>query len=126
MKKDCLLIEDDEDDQEIFVMALQKVDDEISCFIAKDGVEGLKTLSDLSYTPRYIFVDINMPKMNGIECLERIKRLEHLRNSRVIMYSTSSDAGIIRQCKELGADDYLTKPPGLTPLVASLNTIFNS
>jgi CheY-like chemotaxis protein len=123
MVKDCILIEDDQDDQEIFLMALQKVDAEINCFIADDGVEGLKALSELSYTPKYIFVDINMPKMNGIECLREIRKLDHLRDSRVIMYSTSSDAGIVRQCKDLGADEFLPKPPGLAPLVASLSNI---
>jgi CheY-like chemotaxis protein len=121
--KDCMLIDDDQDDQEIFLMALEKVHAQINCSIAKDGVEGLKTLSDFSYTPGYIFVDINMPKMNGIECLRQIRKLDHLRNSRVIMYSTSADERIISQCKELGADEFLTKPPALAVLVESLSNI---
>ena|SRR5450432_3703359 len=121
--KDCMLIDDDHDDQEIFLMALQKADAQINCLVANDGAEGLKTLSDLSCAPSYIFLDINMPKINGIECLQAIRRLDHLRDSRVIMYSTSANAGIIRQCKELGADDFLTKPPGLASLVASLSDI---
>jgi CheY-like chemotaxis protein len=120
---DCMLIDDDQDDQDIFLMALRKADAQTSCLVANDGVEGLKILSDFSYTPRYIFVDINMPKINGIECLRQIRKLDHLKDSRVIMYSTSSDEGIIRQCKELGADDFLAKPPGLAPLVASLSNI---
>jgi len=123
MAKDCILIEDDQDDQEIFLMALQKADVQINCFIANDGVEGLKALSDFSYTPQYIFIDINMPKMNGIECLRQIRKLDHLRDSRVIMCSTSSDAGIVRQCKDLGADEFLTKPPGFAPMVAFLSNI---
>ena len=121
--KDCLLIDDDQDDQEIFLMALQKVDAQIKCSLANDGVEGLTVLSDHFYTPAYIFLDINMPKMNGMECLERIRVMDHLRGSRVVMYSTSMDAAIIKQCRELGADDFLPKPPGLAPLVASLTNI---
>src|ERR1700733_7937530 len=120
---DCILIDDDQDDQEIFLMALEKAEAQINCFVAKDGIEGLKTLSDLSYVPRYIFVDINMPKIDGMECLRQIRKLDHLRNSRVVMYSTSADAGIIRQCKELGADDFLAKPSGLESLVSSLSNI---
>ena len=89
--KDCMLVDDDRDDQEIFLMALQKADATMTCCVANDGVEGVKTLSDFSYTPRYIFIDINMPKMNGIDCLEQIRKLDHLRNSLVIMYSTSAD-----------------------------------
>jgi CheY-like chemotaxis protein len=121
--KNCILIDDDQDDQEIFLMALRKADPQINCLVANDGVEGLKTLLDFSCAPSYIFVDINMPKINGIECLRQIRKLDHLRDSRVIMYSTSADAGIIRQCKELGADDFLTKPSGLAPLVTSLSNI---
>ncbi|HEV7620661.1 MAG TPA: response regulator [Flavisolibacter sp.] len=121
---ECFLIDDDQDDQEIFLMALQKIDAQISCLVAKDGLEGLKKLSEnVSYIPGYIFIDINMHKMNGMECLQRIKELDHLKNSRIIMFSTSSEVKIIQQCKRLGANDFLTKPPGLAPLVTSLNNI---
>lgn len=122
--KDCMLIDDDQDDQEIFLMALQKADAQINCFLANDGVEGLKTLSDPSYTPRYIFVDVNMPKMNGIECLREIRKRGHLGDSRIIMYSTFAGEGIICQCKELGADEFLTKPTAFAPLVEALSNIF--
>ena len=123
MLKNCLLIDDDQDDQEIFLMALQRVDSQMKCSVANNGVEGLKALSDHFYTPAYIFLDINMPKMNGIECLQQIKVMDHLKGSRVIMYSTSAESSIIKQCKELGADDFLPKPSGLAPLVASLTNI---
>ena len=107
-------------------MALQKVDEQINCFVAIDGVEGLKMLSESSYSPLYIFVDINMPKMNGIEFLRRIKKLDHLRDSKIIMYSTSANAAVISECKELGADSFLVKPPGIASLVASLSIIFKA
>jgi CheY-like chemotaxis protein len=123
MVKDCLLIEDDLDDQEIFMMALQKINAEISCTIANDGIEGLNKLSDPDYRPELICIDINMPKITGLECLENIKKLSHLRNSRIVMYSTSQDKAIMVKCKELGADHFIVKPPGFTPLVESLTTI---
>jgi CheY-like chemotaxis protein len=126
MVKDCMLIDDDQDDQEIFLMALEKADAQINCFVANDGIEGLKKLSDLSCAPCYIFVDINMPKIDGMDCLRQIRKLDHLKDSRVVMYSTSADAGIIRRCKELGADDFLSKPSGFSTLVASLSNILNS
>jgi DNA-binding response OmpR family regulator len=122
--KDCILIDDDQDDQEIFLMALQKAGTQINCFIAKDGVEGVKMLSDTSCSPGYVFIDINMPKMNGIECLRQIKKFDHLENSRIIMYSTSANERIIGQCKELGADEFLAKPTAFAPLVAALRNIF--
>ncbi len=121
--KECLLIDDDRDDQEIFLMALQMVDPQIKCSVVSSGLEGLQKLSDISYAPYFIFLDINMHKMGGIECLGRIKELGHLNQSKIIMFSTSADVAIFRQCKELGASDFLTKPPGLKPLVNSLTTI---
>jgi CheY-like chemotaxis protein len=125
MVKDCLLIEDDLDDQEIFLMALQKIDANISCVIASEGVEGLKKLSDTSYRPQLICIDINMPKITGIECLEEIKKLSHLKNTRIVMYSTSQDKSVMIKCRQLGADHFIIKPPGFTPLVESLRPILN-
>jgi DNA-binding NarL/FixJ family response regulator len=64
-----------------------------------------------------------MPKMNGVQCLSGIKNLEHLKNVRLIMYSTSSDPRIINTIKDLGADSFLVKPPGLDLLVENLSKI---
>lgn len=122
-EKNCMLIDDDQDDQEIFLMALGKADTQINCRVANDGVEGLKTLFDFSYTPQYIFIDINMPKMNGIDCLQQIRKFDHLRSSLIIMYSTSADEAIIQRCKELGADEFLEKPSAFAPLVETLTNI---
>ncbi len=122
--KECFLIDDDQDDQEIFLMALQMVDPQIKCSVVSSGIEGLQKLSeDFSHAPLFIFLDINMHKMDGIECLRRIKELDHLNQSKIVMFSTSADEAIIRQCKELGASDFVTKPPGLNPLVKSLTKI---
>jgi CheY-like chemotaxis protein len=124
MTRECFLIDDDLDDQEIFLMALQQLDGEIQCRVANDGLEGLKKLSeDLSFIPDYIFIDVNMPKMNGVQCLSGIKKLEHLKNVRLIMYSTSSDPRIVNIIKDLGADSFLVKPPGFGLLVENLSKI---
>jgi CheY-like chemotaxis protein len=119
----CLLIEDDLDDQEIFLIALQKVDPGIEYKLANNGVEGLEVLADQSFLPDFIFIDINMPKMNGIECLAIIHTRERLGNSRKIMLSTSSDSFIAQQCKTLGADEVLIKPPTIWELVRPLQRI---
>ena len=125
MEKKCFLIDDDLDDQEIFMMALEDVNADVNCVTANNGVEALKKLtSDLSFIPDYIFIDINMPKMNGIECLSEIKKLSHLSGVPIMMFSTSSDPDIISESKKLGALDFLIKPPGLKPLVQTLAKIF--
>jgi CheY-like chemotaxis protein len=119
------LIDDDQDDQEIFLLALQKIDTNIDCRVAGDGAEGLKALTDRSFLPDFIFVDMNMPRINGIDCLVGIRRIGHLEHVKVIVYSTSADPGITAQCKAAGADEVLIKPPLIRELVESLRTILN-
>jgi CheY-like chemotaxis protein len=120
----CFLIDDDIDDQEVFKMALQRIDENIRFSAAKDGAEGLQKLQENSaFVPDFIFLDINMPKMNGMQCLPEIKKLEHLRNARIIMYSTTSNESVQRKSQQLGADEFLVKPPKIGQLVIHLTRI---
>jgi len=107
-------------------MALQQVDESINLRSASNCLEGLKELREnVSFVPDYIFLDINMPKMNGLQCLPEIKKLPHLRNAKVIMYSTSSDDDIKQTTRQLGADEFLVKPAKLGILVDHLNRILD-
>src|SRR5690348_8038759 len=125
--KTCLLIDDDLDDQEIFTLALEKVDNEYRCIIANNGYEGLKYLSNKSnILPDYIFLDLNMPLMNGKECLIEIKKHSHLKHIPVIIYSTSSLQDDIIQTRKLGASDFITKPSSIPELSVRLARVFNS
>lgn len=124
MPIECLLIDDDIDDQEIFLMALNEVRTPVHCIVTNDCIDGLKKLSPAaSYAPDYIFLDVNLHKMDGIECLQEIKKMEHLGNCDVIMFSTTADAKVIRQCLDLGASRFLVKPPRLTTLIDELAKI---
>lgn len=123
-RRTFFLIDDDVDDLEIFAMAVQQVDKNIKLRSSCDCLEGLQELREnTSFVPDYIFLDINMPKMNGLQCLPEIKKLHHLRNSKVIMYSTASDESIKRETRQLGADDFLVKAPKLSALVHNLTRI---
>jgi CheY-like chemotaxis protein len=64
-----------------------------------------------------------MPKMNGLQCLAEIKKLSHLKDVDVIMFSTSSDKNIVEKSKQLGATDFQVKPAGLNPLIQKLARI---
>jgi len=77
----------------------------------------------LSFIPDFIFIDINMPKMNGIQCLPEIKKLEHLRYSKIVMYSTTSNETIIKKTRQLGADEFLVKPYKMSLLIDNLTRI---
>lgn|GEM_PF-627950 len=112
-----LLIEDDIDDQEIFCMAVQAIDSSIKCSIAGNGYDAVHLLkSESSFTPDHIFLDVNMPRMNGLECLKEIRQMDRLRNTRIIMYSTSDDQKMMILCKNLGADAFIIKPPSFESL----------
>jgi DNA-binding response OmpR family regulator len=118
------LIDDDIDDQEVFEMALQTIDENIRLSFAMDGEDGLNKLREnTSFVPDFIFLDINMPKMNGMQCLSEIKKLQHLQSSRIIMYTTSSNEAIKLTSRELGAHDFLVKPPKMAQLVDLLARI---
>ena len=120
----CLLIDDDLDDQEIFTLALREVNPEIECMLAQDGREGLEKLRLLEGHPHdFIFVDLNMPRLNGVETLEHIKKMPSLANSKVIIYSTTSNQKVINDARARGANEFLVKPPSIRELVGELRKI---
>jgi CheY-like chemotaxis protein len=122
----CFLIDDDQDDHEIFAMAVKEFNDSIHCYFAADAIEALEKLNSDDFLPDCIFIDINMPRMNGIECLERIKRVKRLHPVPVCMYSTSADPDIVMRSKELGAKDFIVKPASVSALSKLLGGFINS
>ncbi len=109
----CLLIEDDLDDQEIFLLCLQDVRPDVHCVVLNNGVDALTLLrADQQFIPEAIFLDVNMPMMNGLECLKRLKEIPQLSDSCIYIYSTTSEDRVIQESRELGADAYIIKPFG--------------
>ncbi len=120
----CLLIDDDQDDQEVFMMILEKINRDINCLTANDGVEAISLLtSRQGFIPDYIFLDVNMPRMNGIECLQNIRTLDHLKNCKIFMYSTTSETSVVEQTKKLGVADFIVKPASPVALKETLAAI---
>jgi CheY-like chemotaxis protein len=123
----CFLIDDDEDDREIFALALEKADGSYSCITAKNGPDALAILNaDVAAIPDFIFVDLNMPLMHGKECLQHIKGNARFVNTPVIIYTTSSYNRDVEETRQLGASHFLVKPPGLSLLTKSLKRILNN
>lgn len=115
--KTILLIDDDRDDQEIFSMALQEVAPDFRFITAGDGFEALEMLKERNVKPDYIFLDLNMPRMNGRRCLEEIRRDPGLSEVPVVIYSTSSELKDREQLIEMGATAFVTKPPKIVELI---------
>lgn len=124
IKQACFLIDDDEDDREIFGIALEDAAPGFECITAKNGLEAMELLNTGNFMPSHIFVDLNMPYMSGIECLQAIKNIPALATVPVIMYTTSSHNKDIEESRALGASHYLIKPTSLTTLTELLSGIF--
>ncbi|MEI3800925.1 MULTISPECIES: response regulator [unclassified Chitinophaga] len=105
-----LMVDDDEDDQEFFKLALGTIREEITFTAAGNGQEAFDLLHTRTVMPDIIFVDMNMPLMNGFAFLEKIKATPHLEHIPVIMFSTSDEKHEIARAKSLGAVDFITKP----------------
>ena len=109
--KAILLIDDDPDDQLLFQEALSEADTSVTYLSAFNGMDALEKLnSGVVPIPDLIFMDMNMPRMNGLDCLKELKKNEWLKAIAVTMYSTSGTSGQRQECFENGAIGYIAKP----------------
>jgi CheY-like chemotaxis protein len=111
MRKTAILIDDDKDDLEFLEEAIKLVDGSVECIpylFCDDAVEQL--IDKGKFVPHYIFIDINMPRINGAECLRQLRSDPKLRNVLITMLSTSMPPAIAKSLKEHGANYTLQKP----------------
>lgn len=121
----CFIVDDDEDDREILMIALKEVCDNPDCTIAVNGKDALSKLQvDEHFVPDYIFLDLNMPVLNGKECLKEIKKTPRLDTIPVIIYTTSSYYKDVEELEKLGSSHFLVKPSAIDDLIRILSSIF--
>lgn len=118
-----LNVDDDSEDIEIFCEAVREIDASIICLVARSAEEALQILNSDIELPEYIFLDINMPKIDGNTCLREIKNDKRLKHIPVIMYSTYTRKSDIEIYKELDAG-FLIKQNSYAELVAELKKVF--
>lgn len=120
----CLLIDDDAEDQEIFAHALAHLDLDIDCVTASDGIRAIEKIkSDPEFNPYFIFIDVNMPRMNGIDCLVEIKKISRVKDTHVYLYSTYVDPKTAHRAKDEGAIDVLVKANSMGELKQMLSGV---
>jgi DNA-binding response OmpR family regulator len=90
-------------------------------FIARDGEEALELLK--TEQPNIILLDIMMPKVDGYETLEAIKKDENLKNCKVIFLSAKNKESDIKKGLSLGADAFMTKPFSIKKLVEKVEKL---
>lgn len=116
-----LLADDDPDDIELFREALKEVTHDVVLTTTDNGARVLGMLSLLK--PDLIFLDINMPVMNGMDCLSKIRQMPEHSDVPVVIYSTAADDKFIRKTFQLGANRYLKKPNSFEVIKSCLEEI---
>ncbi|TDO67877.1 response regulator receiver domain-containing protein [Flavobacterium chryseum] len=120
-----ILAEDDKDDQELFIDALDAAEVNSEVVTVKNGQELVDTLKDKSQPdPDIIFIDIDMPVKDGKKALEEIKGDKELKDIPTVMLSTWSHPGDIEDTFDKGADLYIQKPNSFNGFVMILKKVF--
>ena len=106
-----LLADDDTDDCAFFKAALESLSLPTSLTIVHDGEQLMRLLLKETYElPHVLFLDLNMPRKNGFECLSEIKLHKKLKQLPVIMFSTSLEQEVVNLLYKNGAQYYICKP----------------
>jgi len=121
MHKRIFLLDDDQDEHEIFQSALRRVSDELSFTAASTWPEAQQKLGES--TPDYIFLDLNMPKTNGFQCLAEIRKRSETRDTPVFLYSTGITEKEGKKAISDGANDVIVKPASFMDLCKLLRKI---
>lgn len=115
---EILLVEDNLDDATLAIRALKKANLANKLVHLKDGVEALDFIygtgiyadRNISQTPKVILLDLKMPKVSGVEVLQKIKSDSSTKNIPVVILTSSAENPDIKRCYELGANSYIVKP----------------
>ena len=117
-----VIADDDEDDIFLLDTSIKAINPDINITTARNGLKLLMILNNLK--PDIIFLDINMPVKDGLECLRELRANEKLSGTRVVIYSTSNNTAEIELSYNLGADYYFIKPDLQSKLNSMLAKLF--
>jgi CheY-like chemotaxis protein len=122
-----ILADDDADDQMFFEMSLREVTKDAELKTYNNGVELMKALEQPgTEMPDIIFLDLNMPRKNGLQCLEEIRQHEDLRAVTVVMLTTSVNQMDIYRAYDKGACLFANKPAELSKWTELIDKVFKS
>lgn len=123
---DVLLVEDNPDDVELTLRALRRAHVVNSVRVVRDGAEALELLfggEPRPALPRVVLLDLKLPRVNGLEVLERIRREESTRTLPVVVLTSSREEPDVKRAYELGANSYIVKPVEFEKFVAVVGEV---
>ena len=125
-----VLIDDNADDEMLTIRALRKNNVTADLVVLRDGVEALNYFSGAGKTgdhdyrhPNLILLDLKLPKINGLEVLEKIRNFEHTRLIPVVILTTSNEQRDIVTGYRLGANSYIRKPVDFNEFTETIRKI---
>lgn len=121
-----ILAEDDEDDLFLFQQALDNLFPDSNFIHAKDGEELMSILPVNVSKETILFLDINMPRKNGLECLEELRTQGLYTDLPVIIISTHKDTEIMKRAYSIGANFYMAKAVDFSKFTREIKTIIST
>jgi two-component system response regulator len=129
--KQILLVEDNQDDELLTLRAFKKASVASEVVVTRDGAEALDYLfgsgayegRDVSVQPQLVLLDLNLPRVNGLDVLRRIRADERTKLLSVIMLSSSKEERDVVSAYTLGANSYVRKPVGYSEFVTAVQTL---
>jgi len=128
---DILLVEDNPNDVELTLRALQKQNLASKVFVVKDGAEALDFIfaagafahRKVEHLPKVILLDLKLPKVDGIEVLRRIKGDERTKHTPVVMLTSSQEERDVLNTYNLGVNSYIVKPVDFSHFVHAVSEL---
>jgi two-component system, response regulator len=106
-----LLVEDDPDDEKLILRGLASCGLVCDVKVAYDGQQAVEYLESEEPTPDLIILDMKLPKLNGIEVLQRLRKMSKVRRTPVVMLTSTKTPGLLQESYMSGVNSYLLKPP---------------
>ncbi|HEY0741085.1 MAG TPA: response regulator [Chryseosolibacter sp.] len=123
MLKVVFMVDDDQDDRDVFHEAIRTVNPSMNVIFAEDGDKAFESLVSMPVNPDVIFLDHNMPRKSGVQCLRALKANTKTRSIPVVMYASSGDREEEKVALLLGADHYMRKTASFQLLCSEIQRL---